>query len=441
MSLDDLVQISISASSVTPTQEGFGTILIAAQKCPVTMTQRTQLFASLTEMVDAGFSTSHPAYKAASRMKAQNPSITSWKVGRRANNLTQTLRLTCTSAVAGDVYSLKVNGTAVTYTVPSSGSPTTSDVATALESLIEAVSGVDSTASTNNITITATGGAGDLNNISEWSTNLQLTDLTTDPGSTTGLAADLAAILAYDKDWYGLVLDSNSEAEINIAAAFVETNKKLFVPNTSDYGCEDAGTTTDVMSDVQDAAYARTGVLYSRSELLSYSGAAWMAKQFTQDPGSDTWKFKTLAGITVDTLSAAARAAILGKNGNLYTATSSVNITEEGKSGSGEWLDVTRFVDWLRARMQFLVFSALVNAKKVAYTDAGVDLIASLIDQALDEGVAVGGLAPGSTSVTFPKVAAIAGADRAARKLTGGQFEGRLAGAIHELTISGSITA
>lgn len=439
MPLDDLVKINISASSVTPTQEGFGTILIAAQKCPVSMTSRTRLFSSLTEMVDAGFSTSHPAYRAAQKMKSQNPSITSWKVGRRNNNLTQTLRLTCMSAVQGDVYSLRVNGTLVTYTVP--GSATTTTVATALELLIENVAGVDSVASTNNITITATGGAGDLNNISEWSTNLQLTDQTTDPGGTTGLLNDLSAILAFDTDWYGLVLDSNSEAEINVAAAFVESNRKLFVPNSSDYGCEDVAVTTDVMSDVKAAAYARTGVLYSRSELLSYSGAAWMAKQFTQDPGSDTWKFKTLAGITVDTLSAAARASVLSKNGNIYTATSGVNITEEGKSGSGEWLDVTRGVDWLRARMQFLVFSALVNNSKISFTDAGVDLIGALIKQALDEAVTVGMLAPGTTSVTFPKVASMASADRAARRLKGGRFEGRLAGAIHELDINGTITA
>lgn len=439
MPLDDLVKIAISASSVTPTQEGFGTILIAAQKCPATMTSRTRLFSSLTEMTDAGFSTSHPAYKAAQRMKSQNPSLPNWKVGRRNNNLTQSIRLTCTSAVQGDVYSLRVNNTAVTYTVP--GAATTTSVATALEALIEAVAGVDSVASTNTITITATGGAGELVNISEWSTNIQLQDITTDPGSSTGLLHDLDAILAFDKDWYGLVLDSNSEAEINVAAAFVESNRKLFVPNSSDFGCEDVAVTTDVMSDVKAAAYTRTGVLYSRSELLSYSGAAWMAKQFTQDPGSDTWKFKTLAGITVDTLSAAARAAILGKNGNIYTATSGVNITEEGKSGSGEWLDVTRFVDWLRARMQFLVFSALVNNSKIPFTDAGVDLIGSLLKQALDEGVTVGGLAAGTTSVTFPKVAAIAQADRAARKLSGGRFSGRLAGAIHELDIDGTINA
>lgn len=439
MPLDDLVKMNISASTQTPTEEGFGTILIAAQKVPAAFNTRTKLFGSLTEMTDLGFSVSDPAYLAAQKIKAQNPSLSGWKVGKRANKLTQSLKLKCTSAVQGDVYSVKINGTQITYTVLAAATTTT--VATAIELLIEAVAGVDSTAATDTITFGPTAGAGELIDVKEWSTNFQFTDVTADPGGSTGLANDLAAIQAFDKDWYGLVLDSNSEAEIAVAALFCETEKKLFVPNTSDWGCEDAATTTDIMSDMKAAAYARTGVMYSRSQLLSYSGAAWMGKQFTQAPGSDTWKFKTLASVTVDTLSAGARAAILAKNGNIYTATSGVNITEEGKTASGEWIDVTRFVDWQRARIQFLVFGGFVNNGKIAFTDPGVELVASFVEQGLSDGVEAGGLAEGSVGVTVPKVSSLVEADRAARKLKGMKFKGRLAGAIHELEIDGTITA
>jgi hypothetical protein len=432
MSLDDLVKMNISASTATPSEPGFGTILIAAQKVPATFTARTRLFGSLTEMTDAGFNVADPAYKCAQKVKAQNPSVTGWKVGKRANKGTQTVKLKCLSAVEGDVYLITIGGEAITYTV--GAAETTTTVATALELLTEAVAGIASTSTTD--TVTCVSDVGELVDYKDWSTNIQLTDTTVDPG----LAADLAAIKAFDNDWYGLALDSNSEAEINVAALFAETEKKVFVPNTSDYGCEDVGTTTDVMSDIKAAAYARTGVLYSRSQLLSYSGAAWMAKQFTQKPGSDTWKFKTLASVTVDTLSEAARVAILGKNGNIYTATSSVNITEDGKSGAGEWLDAVRFVDWQRARLQFLLFTAFVNNGKIPFTDPGLDLIGSIIDGGLDEGVAVGGFAPGSTSVTVPKALAVPSTDRAARKATGIKFSGRLAGAIHELDIDGTIT-
>ncbi len=513
MSLDELVTINISASTATPTKPGFGTILIAAQKVPAGFTSRARTFASLTEMTDFGFAVSDPAYLCAQKMKAQNPAITNFKIGKRLLPCTHTVKLKCNSAVVGDTYAATINDQAVSYTVASGSSAsastvfaevgvtgdtisrasgsfitdghkpgmllssvsalntwsgalivsvsaltitldsqdvvvetaaavltsvhTTSSLATYLETLTEALTGVTSSATTDTITLTHASGAGYLLDVKEWSTNFELSDTTADPG----LATDLAAIKAFDNNWYGLALDSNSEAEIEVAALFVETEKKLFVPNSSDYGCEDAGVTNDVMSDIQDAAYARTGVLYSRSRLLSYSGAAWMAKQFTQNPGSDTWMFKTLASVTVDTLSASGRAAILAKNGNCYTATSGVNMTEEGKSGAGEYFDITRFVDWLRAEIQFRVFSALVNNSKIPFTDAGIDLIQSIIMGALKFGVERGGLVKGTLSCSFPLVADIDSATKATRRLSDGVFAGTLAGAIHGLDISGRLTA
>jgi hypothetical protein len=435
MSLDDLVTLNISAATVTPTKPGFGTVLIAAQKVPAAFTQRTRLFASLKEMTDFGFLVADPAYLCAQKMLAQNPAMPNFKIGKRTNLTVQSVKLKCTSAVQGDTYSVKVNATTINYTVLAAA--TTSTVATAIAALIAAVTGVSAAATTDTITVTVTAGAGLLNDFSAWSTNIRLTDNSADPG----LAADLAAIQAFDKNWYGLALDSNSNAELAVAALFVESNKKIFVPNNSDYGCEDAASTTDIMFVLKSASYARTGVLYSRSQLLSYSGAAWMGKQFTQNPGSDTWKFKTLASVTTDTIDAGARSNVLAKNGNCYTDTSGVSITENGTSASGEFLDITRFVDWLRAEIQFRVFSAFVNNGKIAYTDAGVDLISSIISGALEFGVTRGGLVKGTTSVTFPKVADIDPATRATRALAGGKFAGKLAGAIHNLSIDGSLTA
>lgn len=430
--LDDLVNIKISASTATPTKPGFGVILIAAQNCPVSMGNRTRLFSSLTEMLDAGFPVTHPAYLCAQKMKAQNPAIRNFKIGKRLNKTSQTIELTCLSSTEGDVYYLKLRGIAYSFTVGAASS--TATVSLALAGLIDPDSVVSATSSSATVTITAA--AGVLFDVSEWSSNMTLKNTSVDPG----LAADLEAINGFDTQWYGLALDSQSEDEINAAALFTETAKKLFVANSSDYGCENPSVSTDVMSDMKSAAYARTGILYSRSSLLSYSGAAWMAKQFTQNPGSDTWMYKSLAGVTVDNITSGARAAILAKNGNCYTSTSGINMTEPGKSGAGEYIDVTRFVDWLRAEIQFRVFSSLVNNSKIPYTDEGVDLIQSIIAGALKTGIERGGLVKGTTSVTFPLVADIDPATRATRKLADGKFSGRLAGAVHELDLSGSLT-
>lgn len=433
MSLDDLVNVSISASSSTPSKPGFGTILIAAQKVPVAFTSRARTFASLKEMTDFGFLTTDPAYLAASAAKAQNPAITNFKVGKRLLPCTQTIVLTCMSAVEGDVYNLSVAGHAITYTVLSSATPTT--VATAISALIDALSEVSSTHSTSHITVTAP--AGTLFDVKGWSDNLQLRDTTTDPG----IATDLAAILTADANWYGLALDSQSPAETLAAAAWVEANKKVFAANTSDFDCTDSNSTTDIMFAVKAAAYARTGVLYSRSQLLSYSGCAWTGKQFAgYQPGQDTWAYKTLAGVTVDALTGSDRAAILGKNGNTYEQVSNVNITNYGTTGSGEYFDITRFIDWLRAEIQFRLYAALVANKKISYTDAGIDYISSIIGSALEAGVENDGLVKGTTFVTTPKVGDIDSATKATRVLSGVKFGGQLQGAVHNLVIAGELT-
>lgn len=433
MSLDDLVKVTITASTATPTKPGFGTILIAAQKLPAAFTARVMRFGSLKELTDFGVGVNDPVYLCAQKCKAQNPAITDFLVGKRLNKGTQTFTLTCTSAAVGDTYAITVGSTTYTRTVP--GASTVNAEATAFAALIDPHASVTAVAA--GAVITVTGLIGELVNIKDWTDNLQFKDTTVDPG----LAADLAAILAAtNQDWYGLALDSQSENEINAAALFVETAKKITCFNNSDWGCGDAATTTDAMSDLKAAAYTRSGVLFSKKELLSYSGPAWVAKQFAgANPGEDTWAFKTLAGVKVDELTAAQRNAVLTKNGNIYTPTSGINITEKGTSGSGEFFDVTRFVDWLRAEIQFRVYSALVNNKKIPYTDVGIDTIAAIIKGALLFGVERGGLEAGTVTVIIPRVAGIPSAQRATRKLTGLKFNAKLAGAIHELEIEGNV--
>jgi hypothetical protein len=438
MPLDDLVKVTISAATATPSKPGFGTILIAAQKVPAGFVSRFRKFSSLKEMTDFGFSVNDPAYRAFQKAKAQDPAVSSCIIGKRLNKTTQTVTLTLTSAVEGDTYAIKVvsnAGVETEYTRTVPGSSSTTAEATALAALIDAHAQVSAAAV--GAVITVTGTLGELVNFKEWTDNIQFKDTTADPG----LADDLAAIqAATNVDWYGLALDSNSEAQVGVAALFVETEKKIACFTTSDYGCMDSGTTTDVMSDLKTAAYARSGVLMSKKELHSYSGIAWMAKQFAgAKPGEDTWAYKTLASVTADEFTGAERTAILDKNGNLYSAVSSINVTEKGKTGSGEYFDIVRFIDWLKAEIQFRVFSALINNKKIPYTDLGIDAIVSIIKGALKAGEDAGGLEPGTSTVTAPKVKDIASATRATRKLSDVKFGGKLAGAIHELEIDGSL--
>jgi hypothetical protein len=435
VSLADLVNINVSTQTTTPTRPGFGVPMILAQKVPAAFTARTRLFGSLAEMISYGFAATDPAYLCAQSMQAQNPSLTSWVIGKRLNQATQIFTLTCTSAVAGDTYAITVGGVTYTRVVP--GSSTTTAEATALAALINASAFVTATSAAAVITVTNRV-VGALVDVTAWTTsNLQLKNTTTDPG----LAADLAAIKAANSiDYYGLLLDSNSQAEVVAAALFAETEKKLFAYDSSDWGCGDSGTVNDVFSTLKTSAYVRSIGLWSKGRVLSYGAAAWMAKQFAgAAPGSDTWAFKTLAGVAADTLSASERSTVLGKNANVYETTSGVNITEFGVSASGEYADITRFVDWQRADIQFRIYSAFINNSKIPFTDVGIDAMTSLIKSSLLAGVDAGGIVPGSIIITAPKAATIS--NKSTRKLSGVTFRATLQGAIHQLDITGTLTS
>lgn len=449
MGLDSLVNVSITSNTQTPTRENFGTPLIAAYHAA--WPERVRTYTSLAAMVSDGFAVTHPAYLAASAIKAQNPSPPSWKVGRRALAPTHSIALKCLSATEGDKYSFKIGLaggtlTLIEYTV--GAAETTTDVATAIELLVEAVTGIASTSSTHTITATVASPSATsyLMDVAEWNpAMLEVKDGTADPG----IATDLAAILVEDPDWYGLALDSNSKAEVVAAAAWCESNKKLFPSNTSDTECGSNSVSNDVMSTLKSSAYVYTGVAFSGKKLLSYSGAAWLGNRLTATPGSDTWANKTLRGVPADdirSLPAAKETVILSKGGNTYQTIAGLSVTGPGKSASGEFFDVTRFVDWLRSEIKVRLFARLANSPKIPFTDAGAQSVAVTIQGALNDGVTNGGFDPGNGSdipapyVTVPRVADVSSIDRGNRNLPGVKFTGRLAGAIHTLTVQGEVS-
>jgi hypothetical protein len=442
MSLDDLVNVTISADTTAPSRPGFGTILCQLSKVPAGFPGNvTTVVKALTDMTDLGFSTSDPGYvlvkKIFSQKKGRPRQVKLWK---RSLPPTFATTLKVTAAVAGHVAAVDVNGTTCSYTVQ--GGDTADDVAAALTALITAVTGVDATASTDTITVVSSGAAGNLVQLANWTAQLSLKNTTADPG----IATDLAAALVADSDWYGLQLDSNSKAEVDAAASWAESNKKLFVPFTCDSECMDSGVTDDVGSVLKGFGYVYTGLLFNGNDTFSYAGAAWMGGRFPFQPGSYTWAFKTLGGVKADDLTPSQQTALENKRINTYTTIASVDVTLKGITAGGEFLDITQFIDWLKSEIQVRVFGRMANLPKIPFTDLGVDIIVNEVKGALSAGVRVGGLDPGdgkdiaAPDASAPAVADVDTIDRANRHLPDVKFSGRLAGAIHDLDINGTLS-
>lgn len=431
MSAGDIVQVTITAQTTQVTRAGFGTPLILSNHSEFTDLVRE--YRDLDGMIVDGLGSGTPEYKAANAIFAQSPRPEKVKIGRRGTP--STLKYTLTPTAKDDTdYRVTING--VDYIFTSGTSATAGDIVTGLIALINV-------STTDNI-VTASG-----------TTTLVLTadaagvwfDLEADTSllaiacdnAATNLADDLAAINLFDPDWYAIVSTSKSAAEIAAIASWAESAKRLFVAASNDTAIFGAGS-SDVASTLKTAAYDYSAVIYHPTP-GAFADAAWLGRCLPLTPGSETWKFKTLAGVPAVSLTPSQRANITGKNAAVYTTVSGVNMTQEGVTASGEFIDNRRFLDWCAARVAEDVFSLLANADKVPYTDAGAVGVGSVIKAVLDEGVAVGGFASTpEPTVTVPKVASQSTGDRAARKLAGIKFTATLAGAVHSVNIQGVVS-
>ena len=433
MNLSDIVSISITAATRTPARAGFGIPLITS--FTATWAERVRTYSKLADVV-VDFATSTPEYKAAAAIFAQNPCPKTVLIGRCALPPTQRFDITPT-AVNSTVYRLTFNGNALSYT--SDGSATVAEIITGLKAAIDALA----------LAVTVSNFGGTVlrivaNAAGAWFScgcsdpNLSLLQNHADPG----IATDLAAILVENQSWYCLITTFNSMALVQAAAAWALSNTKLYIAQTQDNVVANTAIsgTDDIAEYLKNAANGHVSVWYSK-DTSDFLDAALAGALLPMDPGSETWAFKTLAGVPAGSYTSTQRTNILAKTANFYEPTADINITWNGKVSSTEWIDVIRFIDWLEARLAEEIFGGQINAKKIPYTAAGLVVIAGFVKRVLKQ--AANKPIEGITDdyiVTTPDIADVSPADKASRTLNGVTFSATLTGAIHQVNLQGTVS-
>ena len=444
MSLNDLINVSISASATLPSQANFGVPLVAVYHTHYA--DLVRYYSDLPSLVADGFTVLDNAYKAVSEILDQNPTVAQYAIGRRTSVDLQVLQLTLTSTSALDTYKatfVDQAGASHNLSVASTGVPATDGptVATAITGFT--LAGCTVTHSGAVVTLTHT--AGNFTDIQAWNVLnnqiLQLADTTVDPG----LATDLNNILAADNGWYGLCLGNNSPALVEAAMGWVETNKKLGAFNCSDTGIILA-TGGNVALATMASGYSRSIGIYSGSQLKSFAGAAALGRNFPPLPGSETWAYKDLTGVTADKLTQNAINNVIAANWNYFTTIKGSRVMIPGWSPVGEFIDIVQGIDWFTDLLQTDLLALFVGTSKVPFTDAGGDQVLAVIKSDLQHAVQQDFADPGdettpAPSAFVPKVATISASNRAARKFVGSTFSFKLAGAIQSLTLTGTVTA
>ncbi len=264
---------------------------------------------------------------------------------------------------------------------------------------------------------------------------------------SASVVTDIQAIQAVNDDWYAIALLDRTVATVKAVAAYIETQIKIFGTTSSDpdillpIGSGTGFDDTSVAYYFNSLGYVRTFVMYHQDADDDFPECAWFGNVLPTQPGSETWKFKTLNSIAYTDLSSDEQSNVFSKQCNTYEYVGGVGITQNGTMAQGEYIDIIRGVDWLTSTIQVYVYSILVNNPKVPYTDAGITAVESQIKRALLLGINNNFIAADPEPiVTVPRAADVAPVDKANRILNNVKFTATLAGAIQAINISGTVS-
>jgi len=437
--INTIVDVQIDKLTKFPSRVGFGVPLVMDINT-VQAIGAVDTFTDTAAMVTAGFTTGDEAVKAATALFSQNPKVPEIRVARREANVAKVVTVTIDTVANLTNYDVTLAGVLFQFT--SSGAATDIEIRDGLIALIDANPAYNAVLGASN-TFTITGAvAGDDFSVV---VSAELSFVVTTP--SVNASSEILRIDQVLSDWYFLVSTSRVEKDILDSAITIETKVKLYGFETDQAAIKDTtvgADTTSIGAVLFAALRERTFWVWTKtSNLPTYPSAAWIGKIAPKDPGSVTWKFKSVSGPVADNeLTDTEIKNIEDKKGNVYLTVADLNIFGEGRVASGEFIDIVRGTDKLTARLQENVFGLLATEDKIPFSDKGGDALEVKVREPLQQAVTDDLLLGGADApvITIPKVADIPQAQRALRQFGDIEFQGKYAGAVHKVDIRGRIS-
>lgn len=446
MSIASIIAVTIAISDSAPKAPAFDTPLIMAKAPYVGAREYSCDSSGLVSMAADGFATYSRAYQLVQRMAGQSGGAGSAfvysRVAQQTQNVDMTVDITKTRVGQVLTFDLAYQGVSSTITVT-----VATNTVNAILDLVEAAIDL-STAGLAGVGVAPDNAtATKLTLTADVAGDFFLIDLGGDPSfaledvsvAGTNFADELVAAKALlGESVYGLLIDGFAETEINIAAAFALSNSMVFLGQSPDQEILESGQTDDVASDLSGASNTRSAVCFTRN-MSSDWAAGLLGLMLGQTPGSATWAFKTIAGAEADELSTTHFNAARAKHAMLYTTERGIAHTWDGWAASGRYFDITHGVDALKADIETRVYQLLLNQPKVPFTATGLAQIEGQIRGALASAESTGLITSGWT-VTMPSLVGYSTVDKAARILRTVKFTATLQGAVHSVTVAGTLT-
>jgi uncharacterized protein DUF3383 len=244
--------------------------------------------------------------------------------------------------------------------------------------------------------------------------------------------------------FYAVFISEREKVSLKEAGDWASSSKKFF------FGCAGYGTDADAL----DGRNCDREAYIIHDKPHDYPECAWAGQNLPKVPGAITWKWKTLNNQKACEFSTTKLGTIRDKKGQAITEIGGLNVVNEGKTTAGQFIDVIRGKDWIKARMIENLYSLFVNNDKIPLDNTGIAQVEGVIRTVLKQAGNNGIIARATTedelkkaddkefmySVSVPTREGISVADRANRILKNVEFVYYLAGAIHEAEVRGKIT-
>ncbi|MHA3065650.1 DUF3383 family protein [Lacticaseibacillus saniviri] len=191
----------------------------------------------------------------------------------------------------------------------------------------------------------------------------------------------------------------------------------------------------------------RTIVFASGADVsgANYGIGALIGALGNQTVGSITWKFKNLVGVKAASYNAA-QVDKFHKNGIFtYVKKAGIEQTSEGFTVSGEFIDSLHGDDWIKASLESDLQKLLSTSPKISFDGTGISQLEATATAVMLQATANGVIlindktGAGEYTVTAKPRAETSAEDIAQRHYSGLSFTYRRSGAIHSVTVRGTV--
>ena len=430
LAVSDIIPINTNLNPVAAPTRNFGALLILGPTEGVIDTRERLRKYTTIGGVTTDFGSTTPEYLAATIFFGQSPQPSILYIGRWAQTATHAWLHGATISVANQsisVWNAITNGS-ISFTIDGTirnltglnfgASANLNGVAGVIQNglPVGAVCKWNSSYNRFDVSGVATGASGTITYATPVGSGTDisaLTGLSAAAGASSpvpGVVAEtaLAAITAAEiisNDWYGSTFALTSYTDITAAqhvaiAAYVEASSpaRIYGVSSSDPAIVDGTQSGDVASLLQAAAYSRSFVQYSSSNI--YSVCSMYGKAFTVNFNASNstmiLMFQSEPGVVAETLNESQAAAAIAKNANVFvTYNNGVPIVQRGTMASGIYFDDRHNSDWLTNKVQTDIFNLFYTiGTKIPQTDPGAHVVLTTIENSLSAGVNNGMIAP-----------------------------------------------